>query len=166
MVGGLALNYDVTRSAGAVTGSYNSQRWFLDLRGQREAHVSSARVLYDFGLRHIEQIDDAYTESGVGGGAVPSYTYSSTATFLNVRTLMAGTGTASPYVQSNLRYVFSNDPVPPGGDTSFDYGGNYYLGVGVEGASNDVSYDIGLGTHFSEDGYTGLAAQLSVNIQF
>ena len=166
MVGGLALDYDVTRSAGAVAGSFAAERWFVDLRAQHDAALRNTRLEYDFGLRYVEQTDDAYTETGVGAGAVPSFTYSSTATFFNMRTFLGGMDRASPYVQSNYRYVFSNDAVPPAGDPAFAEGLRFYLGLGVEGQTNDVGYDFGLGTHFTDDGYTGLAAQLSVNVQF
>ncbi len=160
----MELDYDVTRSAGAVSGNYEASRWFVDLRGTNSVFLESTQVDYDFGLRHVRQSDDAYTETG--GGAVAAQDYDSTVAFLNTRTHFGADMAARPYLQGDMRYVFNDNASLPGIGSTSSEGLRGYLGLGMTGDLQGLSYDAGLGGHFNEDGYAGLGARLSVNLRF
>lgn len=163
MVAAMWLDYDVSRSGGAITGSYDATRWFLDVRASNLASLGTAEIDYNFGLRHVRQSDDAYTETG--GGPVASADYSSTSVFLNTRTYF-GQGPVTPYLQGDVRYVAGNGSNLPGIGSDDGDGFVGYAGLGLRGANHGTDYDAGFGAHFDDDGYTGASARLSVSFRF
>jgi hypothetical protein len=165
MLGALSLDYDVTRSGGTITGSYGAQRWFVDLRGSTEVDLfPSATTSLDFGLRYVQQNDDAYTETG--GGPVAAISYSNSVIFLNSRTFLSDDQAMRPYVQANLRGVLGDSNAIPGISSTAGDHVRGYLGLGVEGGQGGVRFDTRLGVHFDQDGYNGFGAGLNVNITF
>jgi hypothetical protein len=117
---------------------------------------------YAFGLRHVRQSDDAYLETG--GGPVAAAEYDSTALFLNTRTYF-GNGAAQPYLRGDLRYVAGGGTVPGAAADAGD-GLIGFAGLGLRGRGEGMTYDIGLGGQFDDDGYAGASAQLLVRFTF
>ncbi|MDF0603259.1 hypothetical protein P1J78_21195 [Psychromarinibacter sp. C21-152] len=156
--------YDVTRNGGAVTGSFDSTRQFVDLRGSMTHDFSGFDLQTSFGVRYIRQQDSSYRESG--GALVGEAEYERVVGFGEGRLLFDGPADFTPYLAADARVVGVSDDLPPGA-TAIDvptlHGG---LGFGVVSHWQGGDFDLGVRANTSEEGFTGYEAAFGINLRF
>jgi hypothetical protein len=164
-LGHMWLGYDFTRSGGAVSGSYDASRTFLDLTGAHQIVMGKATTELSGGLRYISQTNDAHVE--LGGSAVPETRGESFSVVFGARTSFALEGGIDPFVEVDLRQNLSssdNLPASVSDLTGADTHGR--LGLGITTVGDGYSFETGVGSNFTEDGYSGLDAHLRLNLSF
>lgn len=165
IIGTMDLDYDISRNDGAVTGSFDARRHFIDLSGDYALRVDPADVTLGFGLLYVRQKNDAYVESG--GDAVAAFTSDQLSGRLSARGMWGQPGAMRPYAEAETRFRLSGSSglpalLDPGDDR--DWTGR--LGVGVQQFSARSGFEAGLGANFGDDGFEGLDAKLSYTHRF
>ncbi|MEO8530286.1 MAG: autotransporter domain-containing protein, partial [Deltaproteobacteria bacterium] len=110
MAGKMALDYDITRSGGAVSASFGADRTYVNFSGEYRLASAGSTTVFTTGLRYVEQSDDAYTENG--GGAVAAATGRTVSALFGTRTTFESASSFKPFIETDLRYDLSQDMVP------------------------------------------------------
>lgn len=164
-LGHVWVSYDFTRSGGAVSGSFDATRTFLDLSGAYRIVSGKATTDLNGGLRYITQTNDAYTE--LGGAAVDKSTGESFAVIFGARTTFDLESGMNTFVEMDLsQNLSSSDNLPVGLREAYSADTRARLGVGIVTGGAGYTFETGLGSNFDEDGYSGIDAHLSLNLQF
>lgn len=165
IAGIMALDYDISRSGGAITGDFSAGRRFIDLSGDYLTKAGTADVLLGFGLLYVNQQNDGYTENG--GGVVDAFTSEQLSGKLSARTFWGEVGTMRPYVDADALFRISGNsglsPVLDPGDAA-DWTAR--LGVGFQQIGAASGFDLGIGANFSDDDFEGLDAKLKYTLRF
>lgn len=165
IVGYMGLDYDVSRSGGAITGNFDARRAFVDLSGDYVTKAGNADVLLGFGLMYVNQENDGYSESG--GAAVEGFTSEQLSGKVSARTFWGQTGTMRPYVDADALFRISgNTGLSPVLDPDDEADWNARLGVGFQQIGTDSGFDVGLGANFGDDNFEGLDAKLKYTLRF
>ncbi|NKB28561.1 MAG: hypothetical protein GKR99_13810 [Rhodobacteraceae bacterium] len=166
VLGRLDLDYDFSRSAGAITGSFGAERIFADLTVEALLHGASTQTTLGFGLRHVKQDNDGYVENG--GGAVAASSFESSSLVLASRTDFTDTmNGGSPFIEADLRHDFSGESLLPPGVFDPDQEETHLrlgFGVALSGPSHEI--EAGIGANFNEDGRAGYDARAQVHFRF
>lgn len=165
VLGAMALDYDVGRAGGTVTGSFDADRRFVDLSGDYLARAGNADLLFGFGLLYVDQVNDGYTESG--GAAVAGFSHSRLSGNLELRSIWGIDGGYRPYAEIGSRFLLSESgDLPATLERPDDGDWSARLGLGLLHRSATSGFDTGLGANFGEDGFEGLDARLSYTLRF
>lgn len=165
LIGALWLDYDVTRAGGAVTGTYEAERFFLDLRGISTFDEGPNYTVLSYGLRYLSQDDDAYVETG--GGPVAAAGFERVVGFVNGRIIYDMPGALRPYVDADLRLVGYEDSLPAGVLSPVELPGFHAgLGVGMIAEMDGGQFEFGVRANGSSAGYTGYEAHLGLSLRF
>lgn len=165
IVGVMDLDYDVSRNAGAVTGSFGARRGFVDLSGDYLAKAGNADILLGFGLLYVSQKNDGYTESG--GDVVDGFTNDQLSGKLSARSTWGQSGALRPYVDAETWFRLSGSSGLPSVLDPGDEGDwSARLGVGLQQVTVTSGFDLGLGSNFGDDGFEGLDAKLRYTLRF
>ena len=165
IIGYMDLDYDISRSGGAITGSFGAQRSFIDLSGDYTTTAGNADILLGFGLMYVNQNNDSYTESG--GAAVEGFGSDQLSGKLSARSFWGEVGAMRPYVDADALFRISGNtglsPVLDPGDTS-DWTAR--IGVGVQKTGGASGFDVGIGANFGDGDFEGLDAKLKYTLRF
>jgi hypothetical protein len=164
IAGKMALDYDITRSGGAITASFGADRTYVNFSGEYRIDAATTTSVLTAGLRYVEQSDEGYTESG--GAVVDPATGKTFSAIFGARTTFTAMGGFQPFVEADLRYDLSDDIVPYVVDNLSDGRMHARLGVGVSRDAGTSTFEAGLGGNFGEDGYNGLDANLRLTLRF
>lgn len=164
-LGHLWLGYDFTRSGGAVSGSFDARRSFVDVSGEYRFEGVTQTTVMTGGLRYMSQTNDAYLESG--GGAVPETTGEVLSAVLGARSTFAGARGMDPFLEVDLRQALSStDDFPAGLEALLSSDTHGRLGVGFVTGGAAYDFETGVGANFTEDGYSGADAHLRLVLRF
>ncbi|UYV36885.1 autotransporter outer membrane beta-barrel domain-containing protein [Rhodobacteraceae bacterium D3-12] len=164
ILGGMALDYDVSRGSGAFTGSFGAKRQFIDLSADYLTRgIGGSDMKLGFGLLYIHQRNDGYIESG--GATVAPFTFDHLAATLAMRNTWGHDGGMRPYVDLSAQIRIAGDDgasaaVPVHADRQAR------LMIGVERNAGRSFFDVGLGANFVNDSYSGLDARLNYSFRF
>ena len=165
ILGLMDLNYDVSRNAGAATGSFDARRTFLDLSGDYFTRMGGADVRLGFGLLYVNQRNDGYSESG--GAVIGAYTDDQLSGKLSARSTWGDPGAFRPYVDAEAwLHLAGSSGLPPllaPADTN-DF--TQRLAIGMQRTDARSNFDLGLGANFGDGSFDGLDAQLSYTLRF
>jgi outer membrane autotransporter protein len=165
IIGYMGLDYDVSRSGGAITGSFDADRTFVDLSGDYISKAGNADILLGFGLLYVNQKNDGYTESG--GAAVDAFTSEQLSGKLSARTFWGQTGTMRPYVDADALFRISgNSGLSPTLDPGDEADWTARVGLGVQQIGAESGFDAGIGANFGDDSFEGLDAKLKYTLRF
>jgi hypothetical protein len=164
IAGKMALDYDISRSGGAITASFGADRTYVSFSGEYRLDAATTSSVLTAGLRYVEQSDEGYTESG--GAIVDPATGKTFSAVFGVRTTFTEMGGFQPFVEADLRYDLSQDMVPYVVDNLPDGRTHARLGVGVSRDTGTSTFEAGIGGNFGEDGYNGLDANLRLTLRF
>lgn len=163
--GHIWASYDFTRSGGAISGSFDATRSFLDLSAAHRIVSGKATTDLNGGLRYVTQTNDAYTE--LGGAAVDKTTGESFAVVFGARTTFDLENGMNTFVEMDLsQNISASDNLPVGLREAYSSDTRGRLGVGFATGKNGFNFETGVGSNFDEDGYSGIDAHLSLNLQF
>lgn len=166
MAGGMALDYDMTRSGGAVSGSFDAKRWFVNLQGERTAFIGNSEIRVTLGMRYLHQTDDAYAETG--GGAMAESSTGYLVGFASGRTYLGRQADEMrPFAEADLRFARADSSgLPAALSSELSHGARYGIGLGLEKRSGNTGFEARVGATFDEDGASGLDARLNLNFRF
>ena len=164
ILGAMSLDYDVSRSGGAITGSFDADRRFIDLSGDYMTRAGNADLLLGFGLLYVDQDNDGYTESG--GAPVAAYSHSRLSGNLELRGIWGTGGDYRPYAEVSSRFVLSESGGLPAVLELPDDDWSARLGLGLLRDTTASGFDTGLGANFGAGGFEGLDAKLSYTLRF
>lgn len=164
LVGGLALDYDVARGGGAVTGSFGATRRFADLSADYVTRAAGGDLTLGFGLLYVQQKHDGYTESG--GAAVAPFRFDQLSLSLDARNTWGHDGAFRPYVDMSAQLKLAGDSSGAGAATPVHADRQARLGFGVERSSGLSFFDVGLGANFDDDAFSGIDARLNYTLRF
>ncbi len=165
---GELLNYDVARSNGQFTGSYDAKRFIIDAALSGETGEDALWLQYRGGLRYIRQNNDSYVENdgGIPGVLVSGFNSSS---LLAVSDFKLGTTIDSlrPFIEvsamANLNDN-SNTAIPGLTAENDVFNGRVGIGVDTEVAGGAMLFKSGI--RFGEHGYHGFDVQLGYTHNF
>ncbi len=161
----LSLDYDFTRSNGAIHGSFDALRSMFDLSANHHARTETLVTDVALGLRYIHQENDSYTESG--GAFIGSSSSDTLSAILGGRARILTDAYFDPFVEADLRYDFGDDfDLPAGVPEPDSERFHTRLGFGVTRESQSVIFEAGGGLHLTEEGYDGYDARLRAVIRF
>ncbi len=163
-LGYLFLDYDVTRTAGAIRGSFDATRLMADLQTNTVRQQNGVIYTYNFGARYIHQDNDSYTESGGLFVGSTSHTTFSALAGMRARFISAG---VDPFLETQIRYDLvddSNLPVGVADLSSTDF--NARFGAGIAHETGNSLFEFGVGVHTTEDGYDGFDGRLRIVKRF
>ncbi len=164
IVGAMALDYDVSRGGGAVTGSFGADRQFVDLSADYLTRAASGDLRLGFGLLYVHQTNEAYAESG--GAAVPGYSFDQLSANFDLRNTWGTAGEMRPYLEVSAQgRIGGSDKGSVLIDPSH-LDASARLGLGFEQSSSASHLDLGLGANFSDSSFSGLDAKLSYSLRF
>lgn len=165
IIGYMGLDYDVSRSAGAITGSFDATRTFVDLSGDYMTKTGDADILLGFGLLYVTQKNDGYTESG--GAVVDAFTSEQLSGKLSARTFWGQAGAMRPYVDADALFRISgNSGLSPTLDPGDEADWSARLGLGLQQVGAESGFDVGIGANFGDDSFEGLDAKLKYTLRF
>jgi outer membrane autotransporter protein len=164
MAGKMALDYDITRSGGAISASFGADRTYVNFTGEYRLEAAGSTSVFTGGLRYVEQSDEGYTEDG--GGVVDAATGTTLSVVFGSRTAIEVASSFKPFIETDLRYDIEQDMVPYVVDHLPDGRMAARLGIGVSRDTGNSTFEAGLGTNFGEDGYNGLDAKLRLTLRF
>lgn len=165
VIGTMNLDYDISRSAGAITGSFDARRTFIDLSGDYVTKAGGADLLLGFGLLYVSQDNDGYTESD--GAVVDAFTSERLSGRLSARTFWGQSGAMRPYVDADaLFHLSGNSGLIPALDPGDESDWATRLGVGLQRMGASYEFDAGIGANFGEDNFEGLDAKLKYTLRF
>lgn len=159
------LDYDFTRSGGAISGSFDATRTFLDLSGEHRITAGRATTDLSGGLRYVTQTNDAHVE--LGGAAVPETSGETFSVVFGARTTFAVDSGVDPFVELDLRHdLSSSDDFPTGVSELLSAETHGRLGIGITTDGEGYTFETGLGSNFTDEGYSGLDAHLRLTLRF
>lgn len=165
IAGAMGMEYDVSRNAGAFTGSFDARRYFVDLSGDYTLRADPVDILLGFGLLYVSQKNDAYLESG--GATVAGFTSDQLSGRLSARGMWGRQGAIRPYVEADAWFRLAGSSGLPAlldpGDRR-DVTGR--LGIGLQKTGVHSGFAVGLGSNFGDSGFEGLDAKLSYTHRF
>lgn len=165
ILGVMDMDYDVSRSNGAVFGTFDARRSFIDLSGDYMTKAGAADLRLGFGLLYVRQANDSYLESG--GDLVDAFTSERLSGKLSARSFWGTEGSMRPYVDVEGMFRLSGSTGLP---TAFDTGdvGDWSarLGVGIQQLGPASGFDVGLGMNFGDDDFEGFDANLRYVLRF
>jgi hypothetical protein len=165
IIGAMSLDYDISRSAGAITGSFDAKRTFIDLSGDYVTKAGDADLLLGFGLFYVTQDNDGYTESG--GAVVDAFTSERLSGRLSARTFWGQAGAMRPYADADALFRLSgNSGLSPALDPGDDSDWTTRLGLGLQRMGASSEFDAGIGANFGDDNFEGLDAKLKYTLRF
>jgi Autotransporter beta-domain len=165
IIGYMGLDYDISRSGGAITGNFDAKRSFVDLSGDYTTKAGNADILLGFGLLYVNQRNDSYTESG--GAVVDGFTSEQLSGKLSARTFWGQAGAMRPYVDADALFRISGDSgLAPALDPGDDGDWTARLGIGIQQIGTDAGFDAGIGANFGDDSFEGLDAKLKYTLRF
>lgn len=164
MLGGMALDYDVSRGSGAITGAFGAKRTFADLSADYLTDgFAGSDMRLGFGLLYVRQRNDGYVESG--GATVAPFTFDHLAATLAMRNTWGHDGGVRPYLDLSAQFRLAGDDttsaaVPIHADRQAR------IMFGVERNTGRSFLDVGLGANFDDNSYSGLDARLNYSFRF
>jgi hypothetical protein len=165
IIGAMNLDYDVSRSGGAITGSFDAQRKFIDLSGDYVTKAGDADLLLGFGLLYVTQDNDRYTESG--GEVVDDFTSEQLSGRLSARSFWGQSGEMRPYFDADALFRLSgNSGLSPALDPGDESDWTTRLGVGLQRMGVSSEFDAGIGVNFGDDNFEGFDAKLKYTLRF
>lgn len=165
ILGLMRLDYDVSRTAGLDTGSFEARRGFIDLSGDYITKAGRADLLLGFGLLYVNQKNDGYMESG--GATVDAFSSERLSGKLSSRAVRGTDGAVRPYVDAETSFRLSGSSgldaaLAP--DHSDDWSGR--LAFGIQRATASSGFDLGIGANFGTGSFEGLDANLRYALRF
>lgn len=165
ILGLMRLDYDVSRTAGLDTGSFEARRGFIDLSGDYITKAGRADLLLGFGLLYVNQKNDGYMESG--GATVDAFSSERLSGKLSSRAVWGTDGAVRPYVDAETSFRLSGSSgldaaLAP--DHSDDWSGR--LAFGIQRATASSGFDLGIGANFGTGSFEGLDANLRYALRF
>jgi len=165
IVGGMSLDYDVTRGGGAISGSFGANRQFIDLSGDYLTRAGNADLRFGAGLLYATQKNDGYTESG--GAVVGAVRQDQLSAKVEMRSTWGVPGDFRPFVDlSAWGKLSGNDAVPAVFGTTLNDGVSARMAVGVERVHGASSFNFAVGANFGSDRFEGLDAKLNYSFRF
>jgi hypothetical protein len=163
--GFLSLDYDFTRSDGAIDGSFGALRGMFDLQADRYSRTEDMATDLSVGLRYIHQANESYTESG--GEKIKSSSSDTLSATMGGRAQFIMDAFVDPFVEADLRYDVVNEFDLPGGVPEPDEERFHArLGLGALQESGSAMFEAGAGLHMTEEGYDGFDVRLRAVIRF
>lgn len=164
IVGAMSLDYDVARGGGAIAGSFDARRQFVDLSADYLTQAMGGDIRLGFGLLYVHQKNDGYSESG--GAVVAPYSFDQLSATFDLRNSWGAAGGMRPYLEVSAQGRLAGSDsgalvVGPGHLES-----EARLAIGVEKATGTSSLDLGLGANFDKDYFSGLDAKLTYSLRF
>lgn len=165
---GEVLNYDVARSNGQFTGSYDARRFIVDAALSGETGEDNLWLQYRGGLRYIHQRNESYVESN---GGIPGVTVSgfNSSSLLAVTDFKLGTTIDSlrPFIEvsASADLIDHGNTAVPGLKADTD-AFNGRIGVGIDTEMAGGAMLLKSGIRFGEHGYNGFDIQLGYTHNF
>jgi Autotransporter beta-domain len=165
MAGQMGLDYDITRSDGAITASFGANRRFVNLSGEYRMANEQMTTIITSGLRYMEQDNDAYTESG--GAFVDAASGETFSALIGTRTTYTLGRSMQPFFETDIRYDLSQDLAWPA-DLGYLSDSNFQgrLGIGFSRDTEFSTFEAGIGSNFGDEGYNGLDAKMRLTLRF
>lgn len=161
-----ALNYDTTRSNGAISASFDADRYFFDLSGDYDFSWDDHDTLLSAGLRYVYQDHDAYVESG--GAQVPSITIWALSATASTKTYFGADPEFRPFAEASGRVNLADDYDMPAGVVVLDentvavrFGGGFNYS-----SPGGTTFEVGAGINLTDEGYNGFDATVRALIPF
>lgn len=167
ILGRMQLDYDVTRLGGAVAGTFDAERTFIELGGEYHTRLATSDLRFDFSLFYYDQDDDGYRESGASTALVAPASYDQLTLNLGVRNTWGSPGAFRPFVDLSGRYNLdrsSSLPTSLAALTETDWDARLAVGVKRVLLGSDFSAEIG--ANFREGGFDGADARLLYSLRF
>jgi len=160
----LSLDYDVTRSGGTITGSFDARRFMADLQANSFLQSGDQFYTFNLGARYINQENNGYRESG--GALVGSTDHTTLSALAGARVRFNRVG-MDPFLETDLRYdLVDESDLPTGVADPSSTRFNARFGAGLAHSLGDVMLEVGAGLHVTEDGYDGFDGRLRAVIRF
>lgn len=165
IVGGMKLDYDVSRDGGAFSGNFTAQRQFVDLSGDYMIRAGGAELTFGAGLLYVRQHNAAYTESG--GVAVAAFTSEQLSGTVSARSLWGQAEGLQPFVDAHAAFRLAGNTglagaLDPGDDSNW----TGRLGVGVLRSNASSGLEAGIGANFGDGGFQGIDLSLNYTYRF
>lgn len=165
ILGLMRLDYDVSRTGGLDTGSFEAMRSFVDVSGDYITKAGKADLLFSFGLLYVNQKNDGYVENT--GATVDAFTNDTLSGKLASRILWGDAGALRPYVDAETSFKLSGssgldatlDP-----QNARDWSGR--LALGVQSATPTSGFDFAIGANFGDGSFEGIDANLRYALRF
>lgn len=162
IVGGMSLNYNVSRGGGAVTGSFGALRGFADLSLDYATRSAMGETTLGLGLNYVYQANDGYVESG--GATVAPGNFSHLSLRANARNLWGDPGTMRPYLDLGAQVQLAGSATSA--IAPVHLANQAQLMFGFEQTTGNSKFDFGLGATIDETGFSGLEARLAYTLRF
>lgn len=164
IAGAMKLDYDVTRDGGAVTGSFDAERQFVDLSADYLTQIANSDLRLSAGLMYFRQSHDGYTESG--GAAVTPFSFDQLSATFDARNTWGTPGEIRPYVEMAARGRLAGGRTAAGIFTTNQSDWEARIGIGIVRSVGTSHFDAGLGMNFDKDAMSGIDAKLNYTLRF
>lgn len=160
----LSLDYDVTRSGGAITGTFGADRIMAELQATDTVYRPNSTLIWNAGIRYLHQNNGAYVESG--GAVIGASSHETLSALAGARMIFDSAG-MNPFLEGDVRYDVAQLTAFPAGVVSTDDERLHVrLGGGFIHTMANSIFELGVGAHMTENGYDGLDGRLRVLIRF
>ena len=161
------LDYEITRSNGRFTGSYEAERNILSASVVTQARWFGFLVDSEIGLTGLWQRTDGYRErdQGVPGAYVAAMDQTFFGLTSDTKVWLSNSSKARPYAQVTSWYKFTGSSE---GTVVGPQDQNYStrVGLGVDFKSGQIRGGVSAGATFAEDDYSGVDGSFKLVVPF